>query len=96
MPHVIYDILQQVLPFFAVMVALLMVSRIPYPHVVNQIFRGHRSFGHVVGVVFAFVAVIVIRSYALPIVFCWFVFSGPVRYCWSKIVARRRRERPLF
>ena len=27
------------------LVALLMVSRIPYPHVVNQVFRGQRSFG---------------------------------------------------
>ena len=44
---------QRILPFFAVMVALLMVSRIPYPHVVNQMFRGQKSFGHVVGLLFA-------------------------------------------
>ena len=62
--------LQTVLPFFAVLVALLMVSRIPYPHVVNQVFRGQRSFGHVVAVVFALVAVMVIRGYAVPIVCC--------------------------
>ena len=37
-----------VLPFFAVLVALLMVSRIPYPHVVNQVFRGERTFAHAV------------------------------------------------
>ena len=36
-------VLQIVLPFFALMVALLMVSRIPYPHVVNQVFRGQRT-----------------------------------------------------
>ena len=41
--------MQWVLPFFAVLVSALMVSRIPYPHVVNQAFRGQRSFGHVVG-----------------------------------------------
>ena len=46
-------ILQSILPFFGVFVALLMVSRIPYPHVVNQIFRGQKSFAHVVAVVFA-------------------------------------------
>ena len=33
----------------ALAVAALMVSRIPYPHVVNQLFRGQRSFGHIVG-----------------------------------------------
>ena len=44
---------------FALAVGALMVSRIPYPHVVNQIFRGQRSFGHIVGVVFALVAIVV-------------------------------------
>ncbi len=88
-------VLQTLLPLFAVLVALLMVSRIPYPHVVNQVFRGQRSFGHVVAVVFALVAVMVIRGYSVPIVCCAFALSGPVRYCWDKVV-RRRQEEPLF
>jgi len=41
------------LPPFALLIALLMVSRIPYPHVVTQLLRGQRSFSHVVGLVFA-------------------------------------------
>jgi CDP-diacylglycerol---serine O-phosphatidyltransferase len=88
--------LQFVLPFFTVFVALLMVSRIPYPHVVNQIFRGQRSFAHVVGLVFAFVAVMVIRGYAVPIICCWFALSGPVRYAYKKVVVRRHQEQSLF
>ena len=88
--------LQAVLPFFAVLLALLMVSRIPYPHVVNQIFRGQRSFGHVVGVVFALVAVMVIRGYSVPIICCAFALYGPVRFCWEKVVQRRHQEDPLF
>ena len=87
---------QTVLPFFAVLVALLMVSRIPYPHVVNQVFRGQRSFGHVVAVVFGLVAVMVIRGYSVPILCCAFALSGPARICWAKFVARRRQEDPLF
>ena len=47
------SVLQTVLPLFAIIVGLLMVSRIPYPHVVNQALRGQRSFGHVVGLLFA-------------------------------------------
>ncbi len=89
-------VLQTLLPFFAVLVALLMVSRIPYPHVVNQVFRGQRSFGHVVGVVFALVAVMVIRGYSVPIVCCAFALCGPVRFCWEKVVRRRHQEDPLF
>lgn len=89
-------VLQTVLPFFAVLVALLMVSRVPYPHVVNQIFRGQRSFGHVVAVVFALVAVMVIRGYSVPIICGAFVLMGPIRLAWQRIMHHRRREEPLF
>lgn len=94
--HQIEVVLQTALPCFAVMVALLMVSRIPYPHVVNQIFRGQRSFGHVVGVVFALVAVMVIRGYSVPIICCVFALCGPVRLGWAKVIQRRHQEDPLF
>ena len=91
-----YVVLQTVLPFFALLVALLMVSRIPYPHVVNQVFRGQRSFGHIVRLVFALVAVMVIRQYAVPIVCCAFVLGGPARYYWERFIRRRHQEEPLF
>ncbi len=92
----IYVALQTVLPFFAILVALLMVSRIPYPHVVNQVFRGQRSFGHVVRLVFALVAVMVIRGYAVPIVCCVFVLGGPMRYYWERFVRHQHQDDPLF
>ena len=60
--------MQAILPFFGLLVALLMVSRIRYPHVTNRVLRGQRSFGHVVAVVFFFVAIMVVRGYAVPIV----------------------------
>ena len=85
-------VLQTVLPFFAVLIALLMVSRIPYPHVVNQVLRGQRSFGHVVGVLFALVAVMVIRGYSVPIICCAFALSGPARFAWERAMHRRRRK----
>lgn len=88
--------LQMVLPFFAVLVALLMVSRIPYPHVVNQVLRGERSFGHVVALLFALVVVMVIRGYAVPIVCVAFALSGPIRYVWQEFVQRKPHEDPLF
>lgn len=90
------SLLQSVLPFFGVLVALLMVSRIPYPHVVNQVFRGQRTFGFLVAVIFAVVAVMVVRGYAVPIVISAFVFYGPVRFCWEKAVQRRHHEDSVF
>jgi CDP-diacylglycerol--serine O-phosphatidyltransferase len=88
--------LQTILPFFAVLVAVLMVSRVPYPHVVNQVFRGERSFGHVVAIIFSIVAIMVVRSYSVPIIFAAFVFYGPIRLAWEKIIEHRKREEPLF
>jgi CDP-diacylglycerol---serine O-phosphatidyltransferase len=84
--------LQNILPFYGVLLGLMMVSRIPYPHVVNQVFRGQRSFGHVVGVLFASVAVMVIRDYSIPIIFCVFVFYGPIRMAWAKFMHRKQEE----
>lgn len=92
----IHLVLQKVLPLLAVLLSLLMVSRIPYPHIVNQVFRGQRSFAHVVSLVFALVAVMVIRGYSLPIICCAFALYGPARLCWEKLVRRRRQEDPLF
>jgi len=88
--------LQSLLPFFGVLVALLMVSRIPYPHIVNQIFRGQRSFAHLVGVIFAVMVVALVRGYAVPILCSVFVLYGPARFCWEKVVQRRHQEESIF
>ena len=58
--------------------------------------RRSGRFGHVVAVIFALVAVMVIRGYSMPIICCAFVFYGPVRLCWAKIVQRRQQEDSLF
>ena len=75
---------------------VLMVLRIPYPHVVNQILRGQRTFAHLVAVLFAVVAVTVVFHYSLPIICGVFVFYGPVRFAWEKVVRHRRQEESLF
>ncbi len=89
-------LLQNVLPFFGILVALLMVSRIRYPHITNRLLRGQRSFGHVVAVMFFFVGIMVVRGYALPIAASAFALYGPIRLAWQLWIERRRREEPLF
>lgn len=89
-------ILQRGLPPFALLVALLMVSRIRYPHVTNRILRGQRSFGHVVAVLFFFVIVMVVPSYAIALSACAFAIYGPIHLAWEKWVQHRQREEPLF
>lgn len=89
--------MQRILPFFALLVAMLMVSRIPYPHVVNQLLSGHRSFGHVVGLVFSLVAVTLIWGYSVPILCGIFVLGPPLRFAVVQLQRRRIDEQePLF
>lgn len=88
--------LEYTLPFFGLLVALLMVSRIRYPHITNRILRGQRSFGHVVAVVFFFVALMIVRSYAIPVAASAFALYGPIHLAWEKWIERRHREEPIF
>ncbi|MCE9546013.1 MAG: CDP-diacylglycerol--serine O-phosphatidyltransferase [Planctomycetia bacterium] len=87
---------QRGLPLFALLVAMLMVSRIPYPHLVNQFLRGHRSFAHMVGLVFVIVAVLAIGGYALPMLAVAYVVLPPLKYSWQRLFARRTESEPLF
>ncbi len=94
--NTIFRGLQLVLPFFALLAALLMVSRVPYPHVVNQVFRGQRTLRHLVGIILSIVAIMVFGNWAVSIVCVTFVFYGPVRYTWEKLVQRRHQEESIF
>jgi CDP-diacylglycerol--serine O-phosphatidyltransferase len=89
-------VLQYILPFFTLLVAALMVSRIPYPHIVNQIFRGQRSFGHLVALVFALVAVMLVRGYAVAILCVLFVLVPPIKYLWHRLHQPAAESEPLF
>jgi CDP-diacylglycerol--serine O-phosphatidyltransferase len=87
---------QSVLPWFSLVVAALMVSRIPYPHIVNQAFSGQRTFAHLVGVVFALFAIMIIRGYAVPILCVLFVLGPPIKFLWQRTQRRAAETEPLF
>ena len=88
--------MQRLLPLFAVVIAILMVSRIPYPHPLTQFLRGQRSFAQIVAIVFAVVAILIVRGYAVPLLCVLFVLMPPVRFAWEVARNRRAREEPLF
>jgi CDP-diacylglycerol--serine O-phosphatidyltransferase len=93
----IYDWwMQRLLPIFSIVIALLMVSRIPYPHPLTQFVRGHRSFAQVVAIVFALMALLIVRVFAVPLLCVLFVVTPPVKFAWDVIWHRRAREEPLF
>jgi CDP-diacylglycerol--serine O-phosphatidyltransferase len=67
------------LPLITLAAAVLMVSRIRYAHVFNQLIRGRRGRKQMLQLVFALVLIFIVREMALPVLFCWFAFSAPVR-----------------
>jgi CDP-diacylglycerol--serine O-phosphatidyltransferase len=64
----------------ALVVALLMVSRLSYPHFTNQLLRGRHSFSFVVEVVFVLFAIALVPDVAFFLLFWMYALNGPVRY----------------
>ena len=87
--------MQRIVPFYALVIAILMVSRIPYPHPLTQFLRGQRSFAQLIGIVFALMALLVVR-YAIPLLCMVFVLTPPVKYAWQLALHRRARNESLF
>jgi CDP-diacylglycerol---serine O-phosphatidyltransferase len=88
--------MQWIVPLFAVAIAILMVSRIPYPHPLTQFIRGQRSFAQLVAIVFALMAILIVRAYAVPLLCVLFVCASPVRFAWNHIWHRETLKEPLF
>jgi CDP-diacylglycerol--serine O-phosphatidyltransferase len=93
----LYDAwMQRLLPFFAIAIAILMVSRIPYPHPLSQLVRGQSSFAQLVGIVLAIVAMLIVGGYAVPLLCVLFVLVPPLRFVWEVLRHRRTSKEPLF
>lgn len=76
------------LPLIALSVAFLMVSRIRYPHVFNQLFRGRKNYHHMLQLIFTLAAVFVAREMAVPLILCAFAFGAPLRALWTWFAAK--------
>ncbi|MBL7214376.1 MAG: phosphatidylcholine/phosphatidylserine synthase [Phycisphaerae bacterium] len=84
------------LPFVTLGCALLMVSRIRYPHLFNQIFRGKKPITYLYGAGFVFGMIYVCRlQLALVISFGGFAMSGVVRWFYRKIILAKLLHRKL-
>ena len=78
------------LPVFTLVVAMLMVSSVNYPHVVNQYIRGKRSFGYLVKLTVLVVAAFLQPYITLALVAVGYVVTGAVRAAFER--RRRRRQ----
>ncbi len=82
------------LPVMTVVVALLMVSRVRYPHF-NQFLTGRAQLHRVVQIVFAIVTACLVHELALPVIFLVFVIGSPIRAAWTRTVDRRPPRVPI-
>jgi CDP-diacylglycerol--serine O-phosphatidyltransferase len=64
----------------ALTVALLMVSKLSYPHVTKQIFRGRRHLGHLIQVLLGVLIIVLMRELALLLIFWLYALAFPIRY----------------
>ena len=82
------------LPAIAVAVALLMVSQVPYHHVINHLIRGRRPFGDVARLVI--VALLLFWQLQLTLAIGFFIFStsGALRWLWLRYV--KKQHQPAY
>jgi CDP-diacylglycerol--serine O-phosphatidyltransferase len=76
------------LPFIVLGVAVLMVSRIRYPHILNQYIKGKKPFAHFIRALLGLGLIIWSRQAALVLIFCGFAASGFTKWFYYKVLGR--------
>jgi CDP-diacylglycerol--serine O-phosphatidyltransferase len=82
------------LPIVAAVLGLLMVSQLPYAHLVNKYMRGKKPVGYLVKMVLFVLVIVVIPLVALTIATQIFVFSAPVKAILAKIRGEEDDKKP--
>jgi CDP-diacylglycerol--serine O-phosphatidyltransferase len=80
------NVIMYALPFMALGVAVLMVSRIRYPHILNQYIRGKKPFAHFIRVLLFLGLIIWSRQAVLVLIFCGFAASGFAKWFYYKVL----------
>jgi CDP-diacylglycerol--serine O-phosphatidyltransferase len=87
-------LVEVVAPFGSLVVALLMVSLVPYPHVTKQIFKGRKHVGHLIQVLLVAFIIILVRELALVLLFWIYAFGVPIRYLILKTFFKKVEPNP--
>ncbi len=74
------------LPFLALGLAVLMVSRIRYPHILNQYLKGKKPFAYLIRTLLFLGLVIWSRQTVLVLIFCSFAAGGFLKWFYHKIL----------
>jgi CDP-diacylglycerol---serine O-phosphatidyltransferase len=80
------------LPIITLMAGILMVTRIPYPHVVNRVLRGKKQFSTFLFVVFTVFLIIWNIQLAMALGFCFFVVYGLIQWLVTRLIRSIKNE----
>ncbi len=84
-----HTVIIYILPFATILAGAMMVTRITYPHVVNQYLRGKKPFSHLIKAVVMIVIVIWYFECALVVVFWVFALSGIAKWLYDRFIAHK-------
>ena len=88
--RVISHALAALMPPFAMGLGLLMVSRIPYLHMVNMVLRGRRSFTQVVAIVILFLVGLIVQfQLTIAVAAAAYALSGPAGWIKHRLQGSR-------
>lgn len=78
------------LPFIAIVMSVMMISRIQFPHIVNQYLKGKKPVAYLFWAL-GIGALIYLCGLETALVVCFlgFALSGLFRWCWNKFVLNR-------
>lgn len=86
--EILLPALAVLLPLITLATAVLMVSRIRYPHIFNQMLRGSKGRKQLLQLVFTLALVFAVGGLTVPVIFCWFAFAGPMRAVWNRYIKK--------
>lgn len=87
------DLIVYALPLLTLGVAILMVSRVPYPHIVNVYLRGKKPFGSLIRVLLFLGLVLPNMQTAMVLIFGYFALGSFAKWFYGKLF---RRPGPLL
>jgi CDP-diacylglycerol--serine O-phosphatidyltransferase len=90
----VHQTVEVLAPLGALVVALLMVSVVPYPHVTKQVLRGRRHVGHLIQVFLATLIIALLRESALVLLFWIYALGVPLRNMALKSLRHQQLPAP--
>ncbi len=86
------ELLAKAMPWLAIVLGLLMVSRLPYTHLINRYLRGKKPFWMLVAGALGVLAFLMWPQVVLAVALCGYAATGPANWVMT---FRKRREESL-